>query len=568
VLTDSTPDTLGADGATVTGISTNGGSTFIAVPGTGSVTVDTALGELTIFADGHYHYTAQHSVSADTNDVFTYRLTDGDGDTSQSTLTIKVLDGVPTAEPDIATATEGYWTTGGNVTYTDSITMPSWSVGTSEHNVSGSWTVDPSEDGPAVTKNTSSFSLNADTSHPGSISVKVQISGYHEGDVVTVALYNASGIVGAPKTLGTASDVWVDFTGITQSGTYYVKVSAEDSSDNGNLWVKLTDLHYSDYTYAATTETVTVTAPDLAWVAAAVATGNVITNDTPGTDGGLVVTAVDGTAVPVGGTNIDGDHGTLHIDPNGAFTYTPDASDMPAGSSEEFSYTIQDADGDPSTATLTINITDHAYSTTGTSGSDYLQGTSGSETLSGGDGNDYLSGGDGNDILVGGTGNDHLVGGAGIDNLSGGDGTDILEGGTGNDILSGGAGSDYLSGGDGNDTLAGGAGHDILVGGAGADTFVFSDKGSANADIILDYSHADGDKIDLNALLSGKGVTSTNLGQFVKVEQSGNDIIVSVDPTGAGVFTDGAVVVLDGYGTGGSDPLDVLIDSTKYDLST
>lgn len=91
--------------------------------------------------------------------------------------------------------------------------------------------------------------------------------------------------------------------------------------------------------------------------------------------------------------------------------------------------------------------------------------------------------------------------------LSGGSGNDVLTGGAGNDRLVGGDGDDHLSGGAGNDVLRGGPGKDILVGGAGADTFQFGKAtvGSTSIDRISDFSHAQGDKIDLSEIDANLG---------------------------------------------------------------
>jgi hypothetical protein len=53
----------------------------------------------------------------------------------------------------------------------------------------------------------------------------------------------------------------------------------------------------------------------------------------------------------------------------------------------------------------------------------------------------------------------------------------------------------------------------------------------------------------------------------VKVEQTGSDITVSVDTTGAGSFTGGEIAVLEGCGTAGSDLLNVLIDNTEHQFT-
>ena len=77
---------------------------------------------------------------------------------------------------------------------------------------------------------------------------------------------------------------------------------------------------------------------------------------------------------------------------------------------------------------------------------------------------------------------------------------------------------DHVIGGSGNDTIVasdvgtsitGGKGIDSLTGGAGADTFLFGDgdtgKKAKVADDITNFSHAQGDKIDLSAIDAIKG---------------------------------------------------------------
>ena len=69
--------------------------------------------------------------------------------------------------------------------------------------------------------------------------------------------------------------------------------------------------------------------------------------------------------------------------------------------------------------------------------------------------------------------------------------------------ITGGAGNDTLTGGAGNDTLIGGAGNDSLTGSAGADAFVFGAEtanGVTETDLIVGYSEAEGDVIDLRTV--------------------------------------------------------------------
>lgn len=157
----------------------------------------------------------------------------------------------------------------------------------------------------------------------------------------------------------------------------------------------------------------------------------------------------------------------------------------------------------------------------GGAGNDTIWGQADNDTLIGFDGRDKLYGGSGRDNLEGGFGQDELYGGTGNDELWGGDGADIMYGGADNDQLFGdgdggpGPGNDIMSGGYGNDTLEGGGGADQMWGDSGADTFVFrtaADLSIGQSDRIMDFSHANGDRIDLSlmdARLGAGGVNDT-----------------------------------------------------------
>jgi Ca2+-binding RTX toxin-like protein len=105
-----------------------------------------------------------------------------------------------------------------------------------------------------------------------------------------------------------------------------------------------------------------------------------------------------------------------------------------------------------------------------------------------GEGNDkYRAGGDG------------FVSGA----VNGGAGDDTLIGASGDDVLLGGSNNDTIQAGLGDDVLNGGHGRDRLTGGDGSDTFVFTkttESCAAKADLVIDFSHAQGDLIDLSQI--------------------------------------------------------------------
>ena len=77
-------DTLGADGAALTGIRLGADGAFTPVPAGGAI-IQGQYGTMTIAADGSYSYVRAPGTPGGVSDVFGYQLTDGDGDTSSAT---------------------------------------------------------------------------------------------------------------------------------------------------------------------------------------------------------------------------------------------------------------------------------------------------------------------------------------------------------------------------------------------------------------------------------------------------------------------------------------------------
>ncbi|MDZ4307787.1 DUF5801 repeats-in-toxin domain-containing protein, partial [Allopontixanthobacter sp.] len=97
VLTDGSDDAFGADGAVTTSPAGGvigfaaGSDTSVAAGGTPGSTIESALGFLTLNADGSYSYASKpNSTNADTTDTFVYTIQDADGDISTQTLTISI----------------------------------------------------------------------------------------------------------------------------------------------------------------------------------------------------------------------------------------------------------------------------------------------------------------------------------------------------------------------------------------------------------------------------------------------------------------------------------------------
>lgn len=175
---------------------------------------------------------------------------------------------------------------------------------------------------------------------------------------------------------------------------------------------------------------------------------------------------------------------------------------------------------------LDIAASNYADTIHGGSGHDIIDGNNNDDLIYGNDGNDYLVGDFGNDTIYGGTGNDQLFGNSGNDNLYGGDGDDILYGHAGSDILNGGAGDD------------------ILYGGARADTFEFTAGHGAN-NRIMDFSVADGDRLDISNLLTGYVAGVSDIDNYLSFSVSAGSTIVSIDTnglTGGASFTQMAIL--------------------------
>ncbi|WP_296596175.1 calcium-binding protein, partial [Phenylobacterium sp.] len=153
-------------------------------------------------------------------------------------------------------------------------------------------------------------------------------------------------------------------------------------------------------------------------------------------------------------------------------------------------------------------------SITGGSGFDDINGNAGNDTCVSGGGDDWVVGGRDNDSLVGSAGQNLVYGNLGNDTCEGGDGTDIVRGGQDNDVLNGGAGDDYVSGDKGSDTVTGGAGADI-----------FHTFGDAGVDRVLDFSLAQGDRVQLDP---GTQYTVSQVGADTVIDMTGGGQMVLV----------------------------------------
>ncbi len=143
------------------------------------------------------------------------------------------------------------------------------------------------------------------------------------------------------------------------------------------------------------------------------ATGGVLANDTD-PNGDTLTVKDDNPDIP-GIQPQDGpSNGTLTLNSDGSFDYTPDAG---FSGTDTFTYKANDGTDDSNTATVTITVND-GCTINGIEGGDVLQGTSGGDVIRGKGGNDSISGFSGNDRITGDFGNDTISGGSGRDRIS------------------------------------------------------------------------------------------------------------------------------------------------------
>lgn len=330
---DGGADLTGADGAVVTLVTGASGS------GTAGVPIAGLYGVLTLLADGSYSYVRNAGSAGGVNDVFTYQLTDGDGDTASATLTIAIGDGGVT------------------------LRLPNGS-----------------DDGRSVAEAglaVGSYPASGTATTSGAISYTV-VDGLGKITIGGVEVTAIGQLIAG--NFGTLTITGISAGSITYSYTLTDPASSDDAAET--FAVVVTDL---DGDRAIGTLSIAIvddvpTAVDeedfLETSGAGRADGNVLTGaggsdanpsdgsaDTAGADGASVTAVTfEGASGEVDGLTA-GAYGTLELESDGRYVYVvdPDNIDVQGLDSDDvlvetFTYTITDGDGDQATATLTLTI--------------------------------------------------------------------------------------------------------------------------------------------------------------------------------------------------------------------
>ncbi|QSX34059.1 VCBS domain-containing protein [Shewanella avicenniae] len=342
--TNSGADTLGADDATLTAITSNNISTNIATTNSdGALVIQGQYGQLTIDADGDYTYVRTAGSAGGQNDVFTYTLTDGDGDTDTATLTIAVGDSTPTVvipdaggstttvneaglpardgEPAGSNASSNSETTSGTISFTSVDGLSAVSLG--GHVL----TTSPQTFADGLT---ASYSYDAATG-AGTITYSYTLQDNTSGDNTSVSF--AVVVTDADGDLSPAGNLVINITDdVVTAVNDTDTIASNEASVSGNVITATGTTNSGADTLGADDATLT-----------AITSNNISTN--------IATTNSDGALV------IQGQYGQLTIDADGDYTYVRTAGSA-GGQNDVFTYTLTDGDGDTDTATLTIAVGD------------------------------------------------------------------------------------------------------------------------------------------------------------------------------------------------------------------
>ncbi|VVM61223.1 retention module-containing protein [Pseudomonas fluorescens] len=322
---------------------------------TGPVTPGTftgTYGTLVLNANGTYTYTLNTNDTDFKNlhgggngtETFAYTLTDSDGDTSTANLVLNIHNN------DDPVILNGLDVNGGELTVYEKNLSDGTSPDTPALTQSGTFTVTALDGLQTLTVG----GINVVTGgvaagFPQSIVTPL-------GSTLTITGYNpATGVVSYSYTL-VDNETHPNANGansITENFNV-VATDTDGSTANGQINVNIVDDLPSAH-------------PDAASVAeGGTVSGNVLNNDIGGADGPAVTGAVvgvragaDTSTSAIGGlnSNINGTYGYLTLDANGNAVYhsNPNAVNGP-GAVDVFTYTVRDADGDESTTTITIDV--------------------------------------------------------------------------------------------------------------------------------------------------------------------------------------------------------------------
>lgn len=342
---------------------------------TGAVAGADATVSVTATLTDNFAHLAPSSVLDVVLSGVTVVATDNSGDKVTGTISVNIVDDVPTVAADVDSVGAGSTISFDDVTLADGAEQPLLSAGgfiftqTGLHNPAGG--VPYSAYAPRSGANLAFFAEaegNEETGYPGTA-----------GDPMTISRQDGSLFRPLQMWMSSEDSSPVSVTIIaydannTQIGTLTVLVqpggaggpTLVDLSSLGNVYQLSLDaprfFGLDDFSYALPVATGNVlTGVDVAGGDANATDGAA---DTLGADGGSVVgvaagaTGVAEEAADTVGVVVSGLYGQLTLNANGSYTYVRNANSK-GGVDDVFTYTVKDGDGDLAQTTLTISIGD------------------------------------------------------------------------------------------------------------------------------------------------------------------------------------------------------------------
>jgi len=337
---------------------------------------DPSHGSVTLNADGSFTYTPNPDING--SDTFTYKANDGTADSNVATVTITVntTNDAPVAINDSYTTDEDTALTVaalgvlGNDTDVDGDTLTAIQVSNPSHgsltlNTDGSFTYTPNANFNG--SDTFTYKANDGTADSNVATVTITVNAVNDAPVATSDSYttdeDAPLTVGATGVLDNDSDVDGDtLTAVKVSDPSNGSVTL--NADGSFTYTSNPDFNGStSFTYkvndgTADSNIATVTITVNAANDAPVAVNDSYTTDE---DTGLTVAApgvlgndTDVDADPLTAVKVDDpSHGSLTLNADGSFTYTPNAD---FNGSDTFTYKANDGTADSNVATVTITV--------------------------------------------------------------------------------------------------------------------------------------------------------------------------------------------------------------------
>ncbi len=318
-------DVVGADNAAITQIAGFAGATDATADSAGNFQVNGQYGALTVNENGSYAYVRFDGSPLTATDIFTYTLTDGDGDHSTATLSVAISDhGVAVGLPDAGSASVEVFEAGlaarnGEAAGSDAAANSETTTGTITYTAADGIGVILIDGVPAAVGQTY----------------------VHAGIGALTITSMAAGIIGYSYTLADNT------SGDNASDSFAIKVVDSDG-DSKTVTLAITIVDDAPVAHA---DTDAVAANQFTAEAGNVITGAGTTSaatgaDVQGADGAVVAGVAAGNTgadlVNAGTVNasIHGSYGTLTLQADGSYSYVRDAGSA-GGVSDAFTYTLE-----------------------------------------------------------------------------------------------------------------------------------------------------------------------------------------------------------------------------------